>query len=158
MNAVDTQTCTRTVWPGDLGISTHTELVTTFDLESTKNSLLVMFSTQDPSTGSLQYSGPPINALGSDTYICWSLIGAYNLYRYTGDLDFVEQVWSNYTFALAFLQSQVDDTGLMNVPDSFSNDWGRTGGEGHNSAANALLYEVRFNSSGLAASSSTNFD
>lgn len=102
-----------------------------------------MFSTQDPTTGALQYSGPPINAVGSDTYICWSLIGTYSVYLYTGDLNFVEQVWANYTFALSFLQSQVDDTGLMNVPTSFDNDWGRVDGQGHNSAANALLYQVR---------------
>jgi hypothetical protein len=132
----------RNIWPGDMGISTHTELVSTFDLESSKNSLVVMFSTQDPATGALQYSGPPINAVGSDTYISWSLIGTHTVYLYTGDLDFVQQVWANYTFALDFLQSQVDDTGLMNVPVAFSNDWGRVGGQGHNSAANSLLYET----------------
>ncbi|KAE9398819.1 Six-hairpin glycosidase [Gymnopus androsaceus JB14] len=138
------------VWPGDMGISTHTEMVSTFDLGSSKNSLLVMFSTQDPTTGALQYSGPPINAVGSDTYISWSLIGTHTVYLYTGDLDFVQQVWANYTFALAFLQSQVDDTGLMNVPISFSNDWGRVGGQGHNSAANALLYETLITAAELA--------
>ncbi|KIK66779.1 glycoside hydrolase family 78 protein [Collybiopsis luxurians FD-317 M1] len=141
----------RTVWPGDMGISTHTELVSTFDLETSKNSLLVMFSTQDPATGALQYSGPPINAVGSDSYICWSLIGTHTVYLYTGDLDFVRQVWANYTFALAFLQSQVDETGLMDVPVAFSNDWGRDGGQGHNVAANALLYETLVTASELAS-------
>ncbi|KAF9077676.1 Six-hairpin glycosidase [Rhodocollybia butyracea] len=140
----------RNVWPGDMGISTHTELVSTFDIQSSQNSLLVMFSTQDPATGALQYSGPPINAVGSDTYICWSLIGTHNVYLYTGDLDFVEKVWANYTLALSFLQSQVDDTGLMNVPTSFDNDWGRDGGQGHNSAANALLYQTLITASELA--------
>ncbi|KAJ3739349.1 glycoside hydrolase family 78 protein [Lentinula detonsa] len=140
----------RNVWPGDMGISTHTELVSTFDLESSKNSLLVMFSTQDPATGALQYSGPPINAVGSDTYICWSLIGTHSVYLYTGDLDFVEQVWANYTYALAFLQSQVDETGLMNVPTSFANDWGRANGQGRNVAANALLYETLITAAELA--------
>ncbi|KAJ4477471.1 glycoside hydrolase family 78 protein [Lentinula aciculospora] len=140
----------RNVWPGDMGISTHTELVSNFDLESSKNSLLVMYSTQDPATGALQYSGPPINAVGSDTYICWSLIGTHSVYLYTGDLDFVEQVWANYTYALAFLQSQVDQTGLMNVPIFFANDWGRTNGQGHNVAANALLYETLVTAAELA--------
>ncbi|KAF5389069.1 hypothetical protein D9757_004994 [Collybiopsis confluens] len=141
----------RTVWPGDMGISTHTELVSTFDLETSKNSLLVMFSTQDPATGALQYSGPPINAVGSDTYICWSLIGTHTVYLYTGDLDFVRTVWANYTFALEFLQSQVDETGLMNVPVAFSNDWGREGGQGHNVATNALLYETLLTAAELAS-------
>ncbi|KIK66783.1 glycoside hydrolase family 78 protein [Collybiopsis luxurians FD-317 M1] len=140
----------RNVWPGDMGISTHTELVSTFDLESSKNSLLVMYSTQDPTTGALQYSGPPINAHGSDTYIAWSLIGTHTVYLYTGDLDFVKQVWANYTFALEFLQSQVDGTGLMNVPTSFANDWGRDNGQGHNVAANALLYETLITAAELA--------
>ncbi len=125
-----------------MGISSHTELVSTNDLISSRNSLLVMFATQDPATGALAYSGPPINAHGSDTYISWSLIGAHDYYLYTGDLEFIQNVWENYTFALSFLQSQVDSTGLMNVPQSFSNDWGRDGGVGHNSAANALLYRV----------------
>lgn len=101
-----------------------------------------MFSTQDPATGSLQYSGPPINAKGSDTYICWSLIGTHNYFLYTGDLDFVRTVWGNFTKALGFLESQVDSTGLMNVPQDFANDWGRDNGQGHNSAANAVLYRV----------------
>ncbi|KAF9019279.1 glycoside hydrolase family 78 protein [Hymenopellis radicata] len=140
----------RNVWPGDMGISSHTELVSTNDLISSKNSLLVMFSTQDPATGALAYSGPPINAHGSDTYISWSLIGAHDYYLYTGDLEFIQNVWENYTFALSFLQSQVDSTGLMNVPQSFSNDWGRDGGAGHNSAANALLYRNLVTSAALA--------
>ncbi|KAK0212653.1 glycoside hydrolase family 78 protein [Desarmillaria ectypa] len=141
----------RTVWPGDMGISTHTQLVSTNDLQATRNSLIVMFSTQDPSTGSLQYSGPPINARGSDTYISWSLIGAHSYFLYTGDLDFIRTLWTNYTYALDFLQSQVDATGLMNVPAAFANDWGRDGGKGHNSAANALFYRSLITAADIAS-------
>ncbi|CAK5269996.1 unnamed protein product [Mycena citricolor] len=141
----------RNVWPGDCGISTHTELVALNDLEPTKNSLTVMFSTQDHVTGALNYSGPPINAQGSDTYISWSLIGTHNYFLYTGDLDFVKFVWPNYTKALNFLERQVDSTGLANVPTAFSNDWGRDGGAGHNSAANALLYQTLVTAADLAA-------
>lgn len=61
---------------------------------------------------------------------------------YTGDMEFLNLVWSNYTKALNFLESQVDATGLMNVPTAFQNDWGRVGGAGHNSAMNALLYHA----------------
>ncbi|KAE9386521.1 Six-hairpin glycosidase [Gymnopus androsaceus JB14] len=122
---VDAQFLLRNVWPGDMGISTHTELVSTFDLLSSKNSLLVL------------YSGPPINAMGSDTYISWSLIGTHTVYLYTGDLDFVQQVWANYTFALAFLQ----------VKDN---------GQGHNSAANALLYETLITAAELATALGSN--
>ncbi|KII96164.1 glycoside hydrolase family 78 protein [Plicaturopsis crispa FD-325 SS-3] len=140
----------RNVWPGDMGISVHTQLVSTNDLLPTKNSLAVMFSTQDPTTGALAYSGPPIAATGSDTYISWTLIGTHNYYSYTGDLDFVKTVWSNYTKAVAFLEGQVDSTGLMNVPSAFANDWGRDGGAGHNSAANALLYQTLITAADLA--------
>lgn len=114
------------------------------DILPSQNGLRVMFSTQDPVTGALQCSGPPINAQGSDAYIAWSLIGTYNVFLYTGDLGFVKSVWTNFTRALAFLEGQVDETGLMDVPIAFSNDWGRDGGQGHNSAANILLYRVSF--------------
>ncbi|EKM79027.1 hypothetical protein AGABI1DRAFT_40786 [Agaricus bisporus var. burnettii JB137-S8] len=136
--------------PGDMGISSHTELVALNDMLPSKNALLVMFATQDPATGSLQYSGPPINAKGSDTYIAWSLIGTHNVWLYTGDIEFVHDVWSNYTKALAFLESQVDETGLMNVPQEFSQDWGRDGGQGRNIAANVLLYRSLVTASELA--------
>lgn len=141
----------RTVWPGDLGISTHTELVALNDLLPSINGIRVMFSTQDPITGALQYSGPPINAKGSDAYIAWSLIGTHNAWLYTGDIEFVTSIWANYTKALAFLESQVDETGLMDVPAAFSQDWGREGGQGHNSAANVLLYRALITGSELAS-------
>ncbi|KAJ7258225.1 glycoside hydrolase family 78 protein [Mycena rebaudengoi] len=140
----------RNIWPGDCGISTHTEFVALNDLLPTKNALVVMFSTQDPITGALQYSGPPINAHGSDTYIAWSLIGTHNYFLYTGDLVFVQTVWANYTKALGFLERQVDSTGLANVPMAFQNDWGRDGGAGHNSAMNALLYQTLVTAADLA--------
>ncbi|KAJ7722663.1 glycoside hydrolase family 78 protein [Mycena maculata] len=135
---------------GDCGISTHTALVALDDLLPTKNALTVMYTTQDPATGALAYSGPPINAHGSDTYIAWSLIGTHNLFQYTGDLVFVQTVWGNYTKALSFLESQVDETGLADVPVAFENDWGRAGGAGHNSAFNALLYRTLVTAADLA--------
>lgn len=105
-----------------MGISSHTALVSTNELEPLKNSLLVMFTTQDPNTGALNASGPPIDSSNSDTYIAWTLIGAHNYVLYSGDLDFVNTVWANYTKALAFLESQVDSSGLMSVLDDFAND------------------------------------
>ena len=127
-----------------MGISSNTQFVSTYDVLPLKNSLLTMFSTQSPNDGSLGYSGPPISATGSDTYICWTLIGAHNYYMFTGDLDFVQTVWANYTKAVAFLEGQVDGTGLLEVNPNFANDWGRDNAGGHNSVANALLYKVNF--------------
>ncbi|KZP33078.1 glycoside hydrolase family 78 protein [Athelia psychrophila] len=141
----------RTVWAGDMGISSNTQLVSTNDLLPLKNSLLVMFSTQNPSDGSLASAGPPLLATGSYTYICWTLIGAHNYHLFSGDLDFVQTVWANYTYAVAFLESQVDSTGLADVSPSFASDWGRDGGAGHNSAANALLYKTLVGSADLAS-------
>ncbi|KAK7037884.1 glycoside hydrolase family 78 protein [Favolaschia claudopus] len=140
----------RNVWPGDCGIASHTEFVALDDLLPTKNALTVMFTTQDSNSGELGYSGPPNNARGSDTYNAWSLIGTHNYYLYTGDLDFVKFVWANYTKAVAFLESQVDSTGLANVPQGLANDWGRDGGAGHNSVFNALLYRTLVTASDLA--------
>ncbi|KAH7903102.1 Six-hairpin glycosidase-like protein [Hygrophoropsis aurantiaca] len=128
----------------------HTRQVSVSDLVPLQNSLFVMFSTQNPTTGALNYSGPPINGQGSDTYISWSLIGLYNYYLYSGDLDTVQTVWTNYTKAVAFLESQMDTSGLMNVTEAWSNDWGREGGTGHNSAANALLYQTLITAAELA--------
>ncbi|KIJ59431.1 glycoside hydrolase family 78 protein [Hydnomerulius pinastri MD-312] len=141
----------RNVWPGDMGISSHTRQVSVSDLYPLNNSLRVMLSTQNPMTGALNYSGPPINGQGSDTYISWSLIGLYNYYLYSGDLSTVEYLWSNYTKAVAFLESQVDTSGLMYVAEQWSNDWGREGGTGHNSAANALLYQTLITAAELAS-------
>ncbi|KAJ7754088.1 glycoside hydrolase family 78 protein [Mycena metata] len=146
---VDAARRSRTIWPGDWGISTHTAFASLNDLLPTKNGLTVMYTTQD-STGALAYSGPPINARGSDTYIAWILITTYEYYLYTGDLTFVELVWAKYTKALSFLESQVDETGLADVPAAFSSDWARSGGAGHNSAFNALLYRTLVTAADLA--------
>ncbi|KZP23277.1 glycoside hydrolase family 78 protein, partial [Athelia psychrophila] len=140
----------RNVWPGDMGISSNSLLVSTNDLLPLKNSLLVMFTTQNATDGSLKASGPPINSHGSDTYICWTLIGLHNYYMYSGDLDFVQTVWTNYTRAVAFLESQADSTGMLNVT-TYTKDWGRVGGGGHNSATNALAYKVLVDSADLAS-------
>jgi hypothetical protein len=51
-------------------------------------------------------------------------------------------MWHNYTFAVSYLESKVDDSGLMNVTGL--RDWARLGGGGHNSEGNALLYKVLF--------------
>ncbi|KAF8893300.1 hypothetical protein BD779DRAFT_1758788, partial [Infundibulicybe gibba] len=61
------------IWPGDMGISSHTEFVALNDLLPSKNALTVMFSTQDPAAHS--NTRAPNQCQGSDTYIGWSLIG-----------------------------------------------------------------------------------
>jgi hypothetical protein len=60
---------------------------------------------------------------------------------YSGDIDWLETVWANYTKAVAFLEGKVDSSGLMNVTGL--RDWARQGGGGHNAEGNAILYKVR---------------
>lgn len=79
-----------------------------------------MFAAQNPKTGALPESGPPLSQMGryasglfepfvysclhSDTYHMWSMIGVFNAFLYDGDEDFLENLWTNYTFALAYIQ------------------------------------------------------
>ncbi|EIM84461.1 glycoside hydrolase family 78 protein [Stereum hirsutum FP-91666 SS1] len=138
----------RAVWPGDMGIAVPTQFVSTNDLLPTKNALSTMFAAQDPSTGALPESGPPLSQTGSDTYHMWTLIGAHNYYTYSGDLDWLQTIWTNYTKAVAFLEGKVDSSGLMNITGL--RDWARKGGGGHNAEGNALLYKTLVNSADLA--------
>ncbi|KAK0451160.1 Six-hairpin glycosidase [Desarmillaria tabescens] len=134
----------RTVWPGDMAISTPTQFVSTFDLISTRTALSTLFASMDPATGALPFAGPPLTLYlqGSDTYHAWTLIGAHNYYLYSGDNDWLGTIWTNYTRAVAFLEGKVDSTGLMNVTGL--RDWARLGGGGYNAEGNAILYKASF--------------
>ena len=90
-----------------MGIAVPTQFVSTNDLLPTKNALNTMFAAQNPTTGALPESGPPLSQLGSDTYHMWSMIGVYNAFLYDGDVDFLENLWANYTFAMAYMQVRV---------------------------------------------------
>ncbi|KIJ64349.1 glycoside hydrolase family 78 protein [Hydnomerulius pinastri MD-312] len=138
----------RAVWPGDMGIAVPTQFVSTNDLLPTKNALSTMFAAQNPTTGALPESGPPLSQQGSDTYLMWTLIGSYNYYLYSGDMDWLSTIWTNYTKAVAYVESKVDSTGLMNVTGL--RDWGRFGQGGHNAEANAIFYKLLTNSVELA--------
>uniref|UniRef100_A0A0W0EY35 Putative Six-hairpin glycosidase n=1 Tax=Moniliophthora roreri TaxID=221103 RepID=A0A0W0EY35_MONRR len=139
----------RAVWPGDMGIAVPTSFVSTNDLLPVKNALLTMFS-GIASDGALPESGPPLNQKGSDTYHGWTLIGSYNYYLYTADLPFLQNIWTNYTRAVAFLERKVDRSkGLMNVTGL--RDWARLGGGGINAEGNAILYKVLTTASSLAS-------
>ncbi|KAH7922494.1 glycoside hydrolase family 78 protein [Leucogyrophana mollusca] len=138
----------RAVWPGDMGIAVPTQFVSTNDLLPTKNALSTMFAAQNPTTGALPESGPPLSQQGSDTYLMWTLIGTHNYYLYSGDMDWLQTVWTNYTKAVAYVESKVDSTGLMNITGL--RDWGRFGQGGHNAEGNAILYKLLTNSIDLA--------
>ncbi|KAF9477417.1 Six-hairpin glycosidase [Pholiota conissans] len=139
----------RAVWPGDMGIAVPTQFVSTNDLIPTRNALSTMFAAINPKTGALPESGPPLSQQGSDTYHAWTLIGTYNYFLYSGDLDWLQTVWANYTKAVAFLEGKVDSTGLMDVTGL--RDWARQGGGGYNAEGNAILYKVLTTASELAS-------
>ncbi|KAH9930196.1 Six-hairpin glycosidase [Fomitopsis serialis] len=138
----------RSVWPGDLGISLPTQFVSTNDLITTRNALDTLYALQN-AAGALPYSGPPLSLeLGSDTYHAWTLIGTYNYVLYSGDVDWLQGLWSNYTRGVEYLAEKVDETGLLNVTGVL--DWGRIGQGGHNAEANAIYYKLLASSADLA--------
>lgn len=124
-----------------MGVAVPTQFVSTNDLIPSRNSLATMFSAMNPETGALPMAGPPLNILDSDPYHMWTLIGTHTYVLYTGDVDWLQTVWTNYTRAVAYVVNKVDSSGLMNVTGPI--DWGRQGGGDHSSAGNTLLYRVR---------------
>ncbi|KAJ6484860.1 Six-hairpin glycosidase [Mycena sanguinolenta] len=143
----------RAVWPGDMGIAVPTQFVSTNDLIPTKNALATMLSNINPKTGALPESGPPLSQMGSDTYHCWTLIGTHNYYLYSGDLAWIQNIWANYTKAVAFLEAKVDPkVALMDVTGL--RDWARLGQGGFNAEANAIFYHVLTTAASLATAMS----
>ena len=129
---------------GDLGISLSTQFVSTNDVISSRNALDALYAEQ-ASSGKLPYVGPPlqladISFLSSDTYHAWTLVVTYNYVLYSGNFDWLQGVWRNYTRAVEYLAEKVDGSGLLNVTGL--SDWGRIGQGGHNSEANALFYKA----------------
>ena len=59
-----------------------------------------LFRYQDEETGRLPFAGPSTGSFNkgakSDTYHAWAVIGVYNYFLYTGDVEFVQDVWANY--------------------------------------------------------------
>jgi len=121
----------RLVWPGDMSVALPSIFASTNDMDSVKNSLNSLLALQNATTGLLPYAGYPFNenSIVSFTYHLYSLIGISYLYHYTGDLDYLESVWHNFTKGLSWSLSYIDDTGLMYVTSSA--DWLRVGMGGH---------------------------
>ncbi|OCB86064.1 Six-hairpin glycosidase [Sanghuangporus baumii] len=139
----------RAVWPGDMGIAVPAAFVSTNDLIPVRNALSTMFAAINPVTGALPESGPPLSQLDSDTYHGWTLIGTHNYYLYTGDTEWLQTVWANYTKAVQFLAGKSVPSGLINITGL--RDWARLGGGGINAEGNAIYYKVLTNSADLAA-------
>lgn len=51
------------------------------------------------------------------------MIGTYNYYLYTGDEDFIQQIWPQYVAAMNYSLNTIIDSGIVNVTGAA--DWGR---------------------------------
>ncbi|CAA9959467.1 Bacterial alpha-L-rhamnosidase domain containing protein [Pyrenophora teres f. maculata] len=128
----------RLVWAGDMAIAVPAVVVSTDDVVSVENALNSLFAIQNQTTGVLPYAGRPFSPVLSFTYHLYTLIGVADHYLYTGDINYLQSLWEQYKFALAFPLANIDESGLMNVTSP--SDWLRLGMGGHNIEANSILY------------------
>jgi hypothetical protein len=137
----------RSIWSGDLGISTPTAYVSTGDTLGTRNSLNALYGDQK-SSGELPWGGPGFNLYSSDTYHMWALIGTAGYYLETADKGWLDGIWSQYQRGVDFITAKVDGNGLLNVTGT--QDWARGDQGGENIEANAMLYHVLATGASLA--------
>ena len=140
----------RTIWPGDMGVSTATAFATTGDTYSSRISLETLYAYQSKD-GMLPYAGPPVDFFdNSDTYHLWALIGTCNLFSHTHNVSWLQQYWTGYQRGVNASVLKINgDSGLMVVDKTA--DWQRCCQGGENIAANALLYNVLNKGSKMAA-------
>lgn len=53
----------------------------------------------------------------------WTMIGLYNYFLYTNDVDFITVIWPKYLKAMDFIYSKVASSGLLNATGT--GDWAR---------------------------------
>jgi hypothetical protein len=156
----------RTIWPGDMGVSVGTALVTTGDVNSSINSLQTLFELQDSVSGMLPYVGPAVfcekpygqecassHRYNSDMYHLWALVGASNIFLHTSDRSWLRTVWANYVKGVGASLAKVHKLSGLMVVDAAA-DWARKGQGGSNIAANSLLVHVLDRSATLATAMS----
>jgi hypothetical protein len=138
----------RTVWPGDLGVSLLTALVSNDDVESSRNTLNALYQHQQ-SDGLLPYAGPPILIFGSDTYHMWTLVATSYYFLFTGDKAWLDNHWNQYKIGVDYSKNKIDTNGLL-----YSDQWYNWGRAVQSNAevieGNALLYGVLTEASDLA--------
>ncbi|KAK3325690.1 Six-hairpin glycosidase-like protein [Apodospora peruviana] len=139
----------RVVWPGDMYMAVPGIAVSTYDMVSVRNALDTLYHHQY-GDGSLPYAGPPMGFQGefSDTYHLHTLLGTFNYFLYTEDVDWLRMRWTAYLAALEVSIAKVDTMDLLHV--SSVADWLRPGMTGHNLEASAMLHAVLTKSKLLA--------
>ena len=138
----------RTIWPGDMGVSTATAFATTGDTDAARFSLETEYLHQS-TDGMLPYAGPPVNFFGdhSDTYHLWALVGTRNLFEHTSNMTWMKKYYAQFQLGVNVSVAKIVN-GLMVVTDKA--DWQRCCQGGANIAANAILYHV-LNSAAMIA-------
>jgi hypothetical protein len=131
----------REIWPGDMTVSIPSVFVSTYDMISIQNGINALLVLQH-ADGQLPYAGFPFNTFNdvSFTYHLHTLIAIAYYFHYTGDLQYVKDVWDHYARAIAWSLGSIDSSGLMFVTGD--KDWLRGDMYGHNIEANAILYYV----------------
>lgn len=62
-----------------------------------------------------------------EAYHLWTIAGLYNYVLYSGDIEFIEDHWSNYENSIAYTKSLLlGDKGIVNATGQ--DDWGRITG------------------------------
>jgi len=75
----------------------------------------------------------------------WALIGVYNTFIFGGDVNWLQNLWSNHTLAVSYIINKTvpasqEYAGLLNVTGT--RDWARAGQGGLNSEANVIYYKL----------------
>lgn len=132
----------RTIWPGDMGVSTATAFATTGDTDAARFSLETEYLHQS-ADGMLPYAGPPVGFYRdrSDTYHLWALVGTFNLFEHTSNVSWMKTYYTKFKLGVHVSVAKIDATsGLMVVTDKA--DWQRCCQGGKNIAANSILFHV----------------
>ncbi|ETS78788.1 hypothetical protein PFICI_08641 [Pestalotiopsis fici W106-1] len=118
---VDGPKRSRMVWPGDIVVSAPSLYVSTGNYDAVRNALDSLLILQQ-SNGQLPYAGTPYQQghssetfLWSFTYHLYTLIVVYDYYIFTGDLDYIKEVWDQFKLALDYSISTIDSTGMALV-------------------------------------------
>lgn len=78
------------------------------------------------------------------------MIALVDYFMYSNDLKFIKSKWPQYKNAMAFLQSKIDDNGLLNVTGV--SGWGRSApAGGYSTIGNMLMYGTFTSGSKLAS-------
>ncbi|KAJ7284483.1 glycoside hydrolase family 78 protein [Mycena rebaudengoi] len=136
----------RTAWPGDLGVALESAFVSgnVGAMESVKNNLVTQWARQDSRTGELPWVGPPVyttanpNWYVSDVYSMWAIVSTRDYWAYTGDIEYIRSIWSQYLSSINWVISKVESTGMFLC--THGGDWGRAPNDGHSLSANTLAF------------------